>query len=163
MVDTGFSSFDTMVDKANHILKEIEKPYGWPKERRKQSYAALRAVLHQLRDRLSVEESAQFAAQLPTLLRGIYYDGWKPAETPVKMHKEEFLERVKRDFRYSVDGGTEQLVHTVLTALQQHISEGEWKDLKAHMPTSLAAVLPDGPAPEAPREKPEKPASEAPR
>ncbi|MFF4089057.1 DUF2267 domain-containing protein [Streptomyces nigra] len=89
MVDTGFSSFDTMVDKANRLLKDIEEAFGWPKERRKQSYAALRAVLHPLRDRLPVETAVQFGAQMPTLIRGIYYDGWKPADSPVKMSNEE--------------------------------------------------------------------------
>ncbi|MGX1494773.1 hypothetical protein RKD41_007032 [Streptomyces tendae] len=34
MVDTGFSSFDTMVDKANRLLKDIEEAFGSPKERR---------------------------------------------------------------------------------------------------------------------------------
>ncbi|MFJ5209048.1 DUF2267 domain-containing protein [Streptomyces nigra] len=51
-----------MVDKANRLLKDIEA-FGWPKERRKQSYAALRAVLHPLRDRLPVETAVQFGAQ----------------------------------------------------------------------------------------------------
>ena len=60
-LDTGFSSFDTTVDKVNR---------QWPKERSKQSYAALRAVLHPLRDRLSVETAVQFGAQLPTLVKG---------------------------------------------------------------------------------------------
>ncbi|MEV6653124.1 DUF2267 domain-containing protein [Streptomyces sp. NPDC051219] len=142
MVETGFSSFDTMVDKANGLLKEIEEAFGWPKDRRKQSYAALRAVLHPLRDRLTVDESAQFGAQLPTLIRGIYYDGWRPAETPVKMDKEGFLTRVRQEFPYSIEGDTEQLVRTVAGVVKGHVSDGEWADVKAGMPTSLAAVLP---------------------
>jgi uncharacterized protein (DUF2267 family) len=55
---TGFSSFKTTEDKTNRVLREIEEAYGWPKERRNQSYAALRAVLHAVRDRLTVEETA---------------------------------------------------------------------------------------------------------
>lgn len=27
MVDTGFSSFDTMVDKANRLLKDVEEAF----------------------------------------------------------------------------------------------------------------------------------------
>ncbi|MEV0976581.1 DUF2267 domain-containing protein [Streptomyces sp. NPDC049915] len=79
MVETGFSSFETMVDKANRLLKDVEEVFEWPKERRKQSYTALRAVLHPLRDRLPAETGVQFGAQLPTIGRGVYYDGWKPA------------------------------------------------------------------------------------
>jgi uncharacterized protein (DUF2267 family) len=141
MVDTGYPPFDTMVDKANRLLKEIEESYGWPKDRRKQSHAALRAVLHALRDRLVVEEIAHFGAQLPTLVRGIYYDGWRPSDTPVKMNREEFLERVRQDFPYAVEGGTERLVQTVADALKNHVSEGEWKNIRSMLPSSLVAVL----------------------
>ncbi|GHE84302.1 hypothetical protein GCM10014715_45390 [Streptomyces spiralis] len=42
-----------------------------------------------LRDRLPVETAGQFGAQLPTIVRGVYDDDWKPAETPVKMSTEE--------------------------------------------------------------------------
>jgi uncharacterized protein (DUF2267 family) len=142
MVDTGFASFSTTVDKTNRILREIEEAYGWPKERRNQSYDALRGVLHALRDRLTVEEAAQLAAQLPMLVRGIYYHGWDPTDVPAKMDREEFLARVRRQFPYSVEGGIEPLVQTVLQALRRHITQGEWKDVKSSLPKDLASVLP---------------------
>ena len=44
----------------------------------------MRATLHALRDRLTVEEAAQFAAQLPMLIRGFYYEGWNPTDKPVR-------------------------------------------------------------------------------
>jgi uncharacterized protein (DUF2267 family) len=53
MGDTGFTFFTTTEDNTNRLLREIDEAYGWPKERRNQSYATLRAVLHALRDRLS--------------------------------------------------------------------------------------------------------------
>jgi uncharacterized protein (DUF2267 family) len=142
MAETGLASFDTTLDKTNHVLKEIERAYGWPKERRNQSYDALRGVLHAVRDRLPVEETAQLAAQLPMLVRGIYYEGWNPSKVPVKMGREEFLERVRREFPFHVDGGIERLTQTVLTALRQHITDGEWEDVKANFPKELAGVLP---------------------
>ena len=76
MADSMISAFESSLDKTNLILKDIENAYGWPKERRNQSYAALRTVLHLLRDRLPVDESVEFAQQLPVLVRGIYFDGW---------------------------------------------------------------------------------------
>ncbi|MEU5660464.1 DUF2267 domain-containing protein [Streptomyces sp. NPDC047737] len=142
MSETVFSSFDTMVDKANRLLRDIEEANGWPKERRKQSYAALRAVLHRLRDRLSADAAAHLGAQLPTLIRGVYYDGWKPSETPVKLSGEEFFQRVRDDFPYAVDGGIETVVRTVLESLKRYVSEGEWNHLKSGLPHSLAVVLP---------------------
>lgn len=142
MATTGYPSFDATVHKTNRVLREIEEAYGWPKERRNQSYAALRAVLHTLRDRLGVEEAAQLAAQLPMLLRGVYYEGWDPSDVPVKMGKAEFLERIRRAFPYEVEGGTERLVQTVLRALRSYVTEGEWEDIKASVPRELESVLP---------------------
>jgi uncharacterized protein (DUF2267 family) len=139
---TGYHAFDTTVDKTNRVLNEIEHAYGWPKARRNQSYAALRAVLHALRDRLPVEESAQLAAQLPMLLRGLYYDGWNPSRVPVKMGRDEFEERVRAEFPFDVDGGVEPLISTVLRALKQYGTEGEWADVRSTMPKDLAAVVP---------------------
>ena len=89
----------------------IEEAFGWPKERRNQSYAALPAVLHALRDRLTVDEVAHLAAQLPMLIRDICYDGWDPSRVPQTMSANEFLIRVRADFPFSTDTTTEELVH----------------------------------------------------
>jgi uncharacterized protein (DUF2267 family) len=139
---TGYHSFDTTVDKTNRLLKMIEEEYGWPKERRNQSYAALRGVLHAVRDRLTVDESAHLAAQLPMLVRGLYYDGWDPSPVPVKMNRDQFLRRVRREFPFEVEGGIEPLVSTVLRALKVHGTEGEWADVKSSMPKDLATIVP---------------------
>ncbi|MFD8274666.1 DUF2267 domain-containing protein [Streptomyces flaveolus] len=58
-------------------------------------------------------------AQLPTLVRGVYYDGWRPADIPVKMSNEEFFARVRSIFPHAVEGGDEKLVRTVLKALER--------------------------------------------
>jgi uncharacterized protein (DUF2267 family) len=142
MAQTGLATFDTTLERTNHVLREIERAYGWPKERRNQAYAALRAVLHAVRDRLPVEETAQLAAQLPMLVRGMYYEGWDPSKVPAKMDREAFLDRVRREFPFEIDGGIERLTQTVLAALRQHITDGEWEDVKANFPKDLAGVLP---------------------
>lgn len=142
MSTTGYPVFDATVAKTNLVLKTIEDAYGWTHEQRHQSYAALRAVLHSLRDRLIVQECADLAAQLPMLLRGLYFEGWQPSKVPVKMHKREFLERVDRGLGYDVEGGVEQLVQTVLRSLRTHITDGEWGDVKSTLPKDLAALVP---------------------
>jgi uncharacterized protein (DUF2267 family) len=124
------------------VLREIEEAYGWPKERRNQSYAALRAVLHAVRDRLTVEETAQLGAQLPMLVRGIFYAEWDPSKVPMKQNREDFMQRIREQFPYQIEGGIEQLERTVLQALRRHITDGEWGDIKSAMPKDLAAALP---------------------
>ena len=143
MGETGFNTFRTTEDKTNKILHDIEKAYGWPKERRNQSYAALRAVLHALRDRLTVDEAAQLGAQLPMLVRGIYYTGWDPSKVPMKMHRDEFLDRIRTEFPYEIEGDIEELELTVLQALRHYITDGEWEDIKSVVPKDLASALPN--------------------
>lgn len=139
---TGYRTFDTTLEKTNGILKYIEEMYGWPKARRNQSYAALRAVLHTLRDRLTVEETAQLSAQLPMLVRGIYFEGWDPTRTPMKMHRDEFLRRIYTAVPYEIPGGTERLFDVVIGALRRHVTEGEWQDVRANLPKDMLSVLP---------------------
>lgn len=142
MADHLYSAFESSLDKTTVILKDIESAYGWPRERRNQSYAALRTVLHLLRDRMTVQESAEFAAQLPVLLRGIYFDGWKPEDVPVKLNRDDVLYEVRQGFPYDVRGGPERLVQVVLDTLRQHVSQGEWQDVKAQLPKDLAEFIP---------------------
>lgn len=139
---TGFPTFDKTIDKTNRVLKEIEHAYGWSKEQRNVSYDALRAVLHALRDRLTVDECAHLAAQLPLLVRGVHYEGWDPSRVPVKMNKEEFLQRVRSGFPHEVGGDMERLVSTVLQALRQYVTEGEWEDIKSSISRDLRPLIP---------------------
>lgn len=64
-------------------------------------YRVTRAWLHAVRDRLPVVESAHLAAQLPELLRGVYYEGWNPSIVPIKMHVEHFVDRFATEARVS--------------------------------------------------------------
>ena len=77
MSTTGLSQFDESLHHTNSWLKDIMEDLGWAD--RPAAYSALRASLHALRDRLTIEEGAHLAAQLPLMLKGVFYDGWKPA------------------------------------------------------------------------------------
>ena len=65
---TGVDSLDRSIDKANAWLADIDAGFGTSD--RHLAYRVLLAWLHCLRDRLTVEVAAHFAAQLPELLRG---------------------------------------------------------------------------------------------
>src|SRR3984893_16354288 len=93
MSATGLEVFDKTVQTTNAWLKEIMEATGLDRRR---AYRALAAVLHALRDRLPVHEVAPIGAQLPILVRGLYYDQWHhPAGKAERLrHKEEFLAAV---------------------------------------------------------------------
>ena len=67
MSTTGLEVFDKTVQTTNAWLKEIMEVTGPDRHR---AYRVLAAVLHALRDRLTVDEAAQLGAQLPILIRG---------------------------------------------------------------------------------------------
>jgi uncharacterized protein (DUF2267 family) len=59
----------------------------------------------------------------------------------VKMHREEFLQRVQQEFPFEVVGGMEPLIRTVLHALRRYVAEGEWEIIQAIMPKDIASLL----------------------
>jgi len=63
MSQTGLSQFDCTILTTNTWLKELMERMGW--QDRPSAYRALRAVLHALRDRLTVDEVVTLGAQFP--------------------------------------------------------------------------------------------------
>ena len=96
MSTTGLDAFDTTLQKTAVWLKEIMAEFG--SKDRHLAYLALRATLHALRDRLTVEEAVHLGAQLPMLVRGFYYEGWTPSGKPVKVKKAGFLVAIRDCF-----------------------------------------------------------------
>ncbi|MGZ4816731.1 MAG: DUF2267 domain-containing protein [Terriglobales bacterium] len=83
-------------------------------------------------------ECANFAAQLPMLVRGFYYEGWKPESVPRKLHREQFLDEVQRSFQLSVDGGPQRLVDGVLRVLSKHLEPCIIEKMKQEFPHGSA-------------------------
>lgn len=137
---TGLDVFDTTIQKTNEILEEIEEHYHW-QNRRHQAYAILRLVLITLRDRLTVEDAAHFGAQLPLILRGVYYEQWNPMRVPVKMDKEEFISHIAENFKYDVKEGYEELVSFVVKTIMRHVGRGEEEKLKGMLPKNMAELI----------------------
>jgi len=139
---TGLSTFDTTLQISNTWLGEIMDKLVW--QDRQRAYHALRAVLHALRDRLTVEESAHLSAQLPLLIRGIYYEGWRPSELPTKERsKEGFFQHIAQEFDSDTGGADfEQITRTVFETVNSHVSPGEAGDVKGCLPAELKELWP---------------------
>jgi uncharacterized protein (DUF2267 family) len=141
MSATGLDVFDTTLHKTNSWLNELMQVLGWPD--RDKAHSALKATLHALRDRLTVEEVAQLGAQLPTLIRGFYYEGWDPTSKPLRIrHKEEFLARIEQQFRGDDDIDPERVARAVFTVLAKRVSEGEIEDVKHVLPAEIRDLWP---------------------
>src|SRR5687767_2291216 len=97
MSTTDLDVFDAAVQQANLWLKQVAEELHT--DNRREAYLALRGTLHALRDNLVIDEAADLAAQLPMLVRGVFYEGWDPSKTPVRdRSRDAFVERVGRAF-----------------------------------------------------------------
>ena len=122
-------------------VKQAAEELQWKDERR--VYTAMRAVLHAIRDRLSLTESAHFGAQLPTFIRGLYYEGWRPGPRPVRSRsKEAFLEEIREPFSRTrmarIDA--EFVSRAMFRFLDRKIAEGELADVRNQLPKAVRAL-----------------------
>ncbi len=84
--NTKAAALDHAVQAAQAWVNDVAKQFGT--DDKEFAYEVLRAWLHTVRDRLTVESSAHFAAQLPDLIRGVFYAGWDPSRVPEKYNVE---------------------------------------------------------------------------
>jgi uncharacterized protein (DUF2267 family) len=142
-MSTGLDVFDSTVQKTNLWLKDIMEALGW--DDRHKAWEGLRATLHALRDRLTVEEAVHLGAQLPLLVRGIYYDGWRPSVTPHKeRHLEAFLAPIRTQFRNDPRVDAEEVARAVFRVLAHSITAGEIQDIRHGLPKELNMLWPTG-------------------
>src|SRR5438046_849364 len=141
MSATGLDVFDKTLQTTNTWLKEIMQTVGPDRQR---AYRVLRAVLHALRDRLTIDEVAHLGAQMPLLVRGLYYDQWHPAGKPLRTRQvEEFLAAVAAELDDIGPINTEDAARAVFAVLHEHIAPGEIDDVKGLLPTQLRRLWPE--------------------
>ncbi|KZS56673.1 hypothetical protein A4G26_16820 [Mycobacterium kansasii] len=98
--NTKVSALDHAIHVAHTWVNEVANEFDT--DDREFAYGVLRAWLHTLRDRLPVEAAAHFAAQLPDLIRGVFYAGWDPGGVPVKYNAEAYIARFAREANISL-------------------------------------------------------------
>jgi uncharacterized protein (DUF2267 family) len=141
MNTAGLEVFDRTLQKTNSWLQDLEQILQWADKHK--VYLALRATLHALRDRLTVEEVAHLGAQLPMLIRGFYYESWDPTGKPVReRHREQFLARIEQQFKDDPAVDPDVVARAVFFIIEHRISEGEIKDVKQVLPAEVRELWP---------------------
>ena len=140
MSTTGLNVFDKTVQTTNIWLDEIMAAMG---PDRHVAWHILGATLHALRDRLPLDEAAHLGAQLPLLVRGLYYDQWhSPSTIHKERHQEEFLARVADDLKDTRPVNTRDAVRTVFRVLATHVARGQADKVAATLPGEIRALWP---------------------
>lgn len=141
MNSTGLEVFDSTISKTNAWLHDVMREGGL--DDKHQAYRALRAVLHVLRDKYPPGEAAALGAQLPMLLRGLYYEGWRPSDTPVRMrHKGEFVDRVRAELAGGEAELAARLVRAVFVVMGLHISPESIDHFRRSLPREIEELWP---------------------
>lgn len=141
MTVSAVHGIEHTVHLTNEWLNQLTERLDWEDNQR--SYRLLRAALQALRDWLGVNEAAHLGAQLPLLVRGVYYEGWHPANTPVKERdKQAFLSRIEKSFENDPMDDPQEAVSAVFWLLGTRISEGEINDVRQSLPKTLRELWP---------------------
>jgi uncharacterized protein (DUF2267 family) len=128
--------FDKTLATTYRWLDHLGSTLGW--DDRERSYRALRAVLHALRDRLPVEEAVDLGASLPMLVRGFYYEGWRPAATPRRYRdKNHFIEQVQHDAPWLNAEDAESVVAGTFALLAAEIGGAEPEHVRRRLPPEI--------------------------
>jgi len=143
---TGLDTFDKTVQETNLWLKGIMERLGT--EDRHCAYAILRATLHALRDRIGPENAVHLGAQLPMLLRGLYYEGWHMSGTPTKeRHEAQFIAHVHKMLhkmlRNQDEAEAKRGIRATLDVLSDRIDRGEAVKLAIMFPVEMRDLWPD--------------------
>ncbi|RSM85304.1 DUF2267 domain-containing protein [Kibdelosporangium aridum] len=105
-----------------------------------EAYQLLRPWLHILRDRLPVDSAVHLAAQLPELLRGMYYDGWQPSKVPIRLDVEDYLTRYQQEARIPARDVNRALA-AITSAMSGLFSPGQLDTVLGQLPAKLRAIL----------------------
>ena len=117
MSRTGLDVFDKTLQTTNIWLDELMQQIG---PDRQVAWHVLGVVLRALRDRLPVELAAHLGSQLPILVRGIYYDQWRPSDQPQRLRTlDEFLDRIASELANTRPVNVRDATRAVFAVLKQ--------------------------------------------
>lgn len=135
MSANGLPVFDKTLQTTNIWLDQIMSRIG---PDRQVAWKVLSTVLHKLRDRLSVEAAAHLGAQLPLLVRGAYYDQYRPGRQPSTCRgREEFVVEVAEWLQDTRPVDPEEAIEAVFEVISRNIDTGQVEKVKSVLPEPI--------------------------
>lgn len=134
-------ALDSAVREAQEWIDDATQRLGW--HDRDKAYAALVAGTHALRDVLPIEEVVYLGASLPTLLRGLYYEGWHPTRRAGALKSRSmFLDRIHEAVHRDPGIDAEQVARGIFALLAARLPAAEIEDAKAATPKAVRTLWP---------------------
>jgi uncharacterized protein (DUF2267 family) len=140
MSTTTVDAIERTVQKTREWLRDFERELGT--DDAAYAWRALIGYLQVLRDRLTVDEAAELAAQLPQLLRGVFYEAFDPSRQPDRIRdRETFLAKLANRAQLEDAREAARVATAGTRMLRRRIAEGEVEDILAQLPAEIREVL----------------------
>ncbi len=131
--------FSNTLMKTDEWMTDLKQELGVDDASR--AHRVLRLVLHALRDRLVPGEASDLAAQLPQLIRGVYYEGWKPSRAPKDDKSAQgLIDEVGSQLGRDLGLTPELAIRSVFAVMHRHITSGAIEDIRSLLPSDLAEL-----------------------
>jgi uncharacterized protein (DUF2267 family) len=112
---------------------------------RRFAWHTLGAVLRTLRDRLPLGLSAHLGAQLPLLVRGLYYDQWQPSEQPKRWRSnEEFFAMISGALSDTRPVDPAAAARAVFQVIDHFIDPAQVANVRQALPEDVRRLWPEG-------------------
>ena len=143
MSATGVDVFDRTLQTTHIWLNEIgEHPSLAPDKQL--SWHVLGAVLRAIRDNVPVELAAHFGAELPLLVRGAYYDQFRPEVQPRRLRsREAFLKAISDELATSRPVDPADAARAVFKVLAHYLNPDQIRKIRMALPEPARALWPD--------------------
>ena len=139
---TFHNMLDSYTERTRDWLKDVMQELAWDSENR--AMYALRAVLQAVRDWSAFDDAVEFGGHLPVVIRGLYYEGWKPYRKATPIHRtEEFLATVRHYFPGDPGTEIENVARAVFSVLERRTVDGEIEDVRHLLPGEIDALWPE--------------------
>ena len=140
MSATGLDVFDKTLQTTNIWLDDIMAELG---PERQLAWHVLGAVLHAVRDRLQIGLAVHLGAQLPLLVRGLYYDQWRPTDQMLKQRSAQiFLDHVAGSLQDTRPVNAKQATQAVFKVLNHYIDPHQVEKVRQALPENIRAIWP---------------------
>ncbi len=141
-------NFNKYAQEANTFLNKLAEALNHPEERDRVEIV-LRAVLHSIRNRISVEENLDVIAQLPMFLKAIYVEQWHYYGEPQKIsHLKDFIDAVKEEQarfgeqKFDWNISTEEMARrTIFLLTTEYFSMGQVAHIKNMFPQEMEVLF----------------------
>lgn len=141
------TNYNKYAQEGNAFLKKLANELDHPDEIARTGIV-LTAVLHTLRDRITVAESLNLISQLPMFLKATYVNNWKYQEKVPHYHKaQDFTKMVEKyqaqfgETEFSWGKSTEEILGIIIRELGNYVSDGEFESVMAQLPEEIEEMF----------------------